>query len=224
MVTMPGLPMLGHGQVEGFAEKYGMEFRRPLWDETPDRALIERHEREIFPLMRQRPLFAGVEHFLLYDFYSTDGSVNEDVFAYSNRLGDERGLVVYNNRFGEAHGWIKNSAAFAQKTGQGDEKVLVQRTLAEGLGLERRRRLVLDLPRPGQRPGVHPEQPPASRRGAVRRPGRVPSIRADRLPAGPGQRVRPVRPAHGVPGRARRAERRGGDARDPAPADPAAVP
>ena len=36
----------------------------------------------------------------------------------------------------EAHGWIKNSAAFAQKTGKGDEKVLVQRTLAEGLGLE----------------------------------------------------------------------------------------
>jgi len=136
MVTMPGLPMLGHGQIEGFAEKYGMEFRRPLWDETPDRALIERHEREIFPLMRQRPIFAGVESFLLYDFFNTDGSINEDVFAYSNRLGDERGLVVYNNRFAEAKGWIKHSAAFAQKTGQGDEKVLVQRTLAEGLGLE----------------------------------------------------------------------------------------
>ena len=28
MATLPGLPMLGHGQVEGFAEKYGMEFRR----------------------------------------------------------------------------------------------------------------------------------------------------------------------------------------------------
>ena len=136
MVTMPGLPMLGHGQVEGFAEKYGMEFRRPLWDETPDRASIERHEREIFPLMRMRPLFAGVEHFLLYDFFSTDGSVNEDVFAYSNRLDDERGLVVYNNRFAEARGWVKASTAFAQKTGPGDEKVLVQRSLAEGLGLE----------------------------------------------------------------------------------------
>ncbi len=28
MATLPGLPMIGHGQVEGFAEKYGMEFRR----------------------------------------------------------------------------------------------------------------------------------------------------------------------------------------------------
>ncbi|HEX9013275.1 MAG TPA: alpha-amylase family glycosyl hydrolase, partial [Anaerolineaceae bacterium] len=28
MLTMPGLPMLGHGQIEGFAEKYGMEYQR----------------------------------------------------------------------------------------------------------------------------------------------------------------------------------------------------
>jgi hypothetical protein len=35
MATMPGLPMIGHGQVEGFAEKYGMEFRRAYWDEHP---------------------------------------------------------------------------------------------------------------------------------------------------------------------------------------------
>jgi hypothetical protein len=44
--------------------------------------------------------------------------------------------VVYNNRFGEARGWVKMSSAFAQKTGEGDGKALVQRTLAEGLGLE----------------------------------------------------------------------------------------
>src|SRR3954452_20781282 len=114
MITMPGLPMVGHGQIEGFAEKYGMEFRRPLWDETPDRALIERHEREIFPLMQKRPLFAGVEHFRLCDADGPDGSVNEDVFAYSNRLDDERGLVIYNNRFADARGWLRTSVAFAQ--------------------------------------------------------------------------------------------------------------
>ena len=28
LATLPGLPMFGHGQFEGFAEKYGMEFRR----------------------------------------------------------------------------------------------------------------------------------------------------------------------------------------------------
>ncbi len=36
LATLPGLPMLGHGQVEGFTEKYGMEFRRARLDEQPD--------------------------------------------------------------------------------------------------------------------------------------------------------------------------------------------
>ena len=135
MVTLPGLPMFGHGQVEGFTEKYGMEYRRAYWDETPDQNLIWRHDREIFPLMHKRYVFAGVENFLLYDFFSPDGSVNEDVFAYSNRHGDECGLVLFHNRFASARGWVRTSAAFAVKTGVGDEKTLVQRTLAEGLGL-----------------------------------------------------------------------------------------
>lgn len=135
MVTLPGLPMFGHGQVEGFTEKYGMEYRRAYWDETPDQHLIWRHEREIFPLMKRRYLFAGVEQFLLYDFYTPDGQVNEDVFAYSNRYGDERGLVLYHNRFASVRGWVRTSVAFAVKTGVGDEKTLVQHTLAEGLGL-----------------------------------------------------------------------------------------
>ena len=58
MATLPGLPMFGHGQVEGFAEKYGMEYRRAYYDEAPDRRLIQRHESEIFPLLRKRGLFA----------------------------------------------------------------------------------------------------------------------------------------------------------------------
>ena len=47
LVTMPGLPMFGHGQIEGFAEKYGMEYRRAYHQERPDGWLIDRHEREI---------------------------------------------------------------------------------------------------------------------------------------------------------------------------------
>jgi glycosidase len=135
LVTMPGLPMFGHGQVEGFTEKYGMEYRRAYWDETPDGHLMYRHERELFPLMHKRYLFTGVESFLLYDFYTTDGEVCEDVFAFSNRAGDERALVVYHNRSASVRGWIHTSAAFAVKTGVDDEKVLAQRSLAEGVGL-----------------------------------------------------------------------------------------
>jgi glycosidase len=135
MLTLPGLPMLGHGQIEGYAEKYGMEYQRAYWDEKPDQYLIERHEREIFPLMHRRYLFAGVEQFLLYDFFTADGGVNEDVYAYSNRYGDERALVIYHNKFASTRGWLRTSAAYAVKTGQGDERRLVQRTLAEGLSL-----------------------------------------------------------------------------------------
>jgi len=134
MATMPGLPMIGHGQVEGFAEKYGMEYRRAYRDEHPDGWLVERHEREIFPLFHRRYLFAEVADFRMYDVYDPGGWVNEDVFAYSNRHGDEHALVVYHNRFAEAKGWIKTSTAFSVPDGGGGRK-LIQTTLGEGLGL-----------------------------------------------------------------------------------------
>ncbi len=131
MSTLPGLPMFGHGQVEGFTEKYGMEYRRPRYDETPDHWLVERHDREIAPLLKRRWLFAESSNFLLYDFFEASGSVDENVFAYSNRNGGERALVVYNNRYGTAHGTIDFSAAYADKA----SAQLRQRRLREGLGL-----------------------------------------------------------------------------------------
>ena len=135
MVTLPGLPMFGHGQIEGFTEKYGMEFRRANWDEQIDPYLLERHNREIFPLLHRRALFAGVEKFLLFDFFSPEGSVNEDVYAYCNGLGSERTLVVYHNRFADARGWVRTSVGFSVKTGTADQRVTVQRSLAEGLNI-----------------------------------------------------------------------------------------
>ena len=104
MSTLPGLPMFGHGQIEGFTEKYGMEYRWPRYEEDPDHWLVERHEREIAPLLKRRWLFAESGDFLLYDFFTGNGSVNENVFAYSNRNGGERALVVYHNRYADAHG------------------------------------------------------------------------------------------------------------------------
>lgn len=134
MATMPGMPMFGHGQIEGFSEKYGMEFRRPMWDEQPDLDLMRLHERLIFPLLHRRYLFAEVHDFLLYDFFTPDGGVNENVFAYSNRAGDERSLVVYHNKYASTRGWIRSSVAYAVKTSN-DEKQLTQRMLGQGLGL-----------------------------------------------------------------------------------------
>ncbi len=135
LATMPGLPMIGHGQVEGYSEKYGMEFKRAYWNEHPDPWLVERHQREIFPLLHRRALFAGVENFLLYDFFTSYGAVNEDVFAYSNGLGGERGLVVYHNKFADTDGWVRMSVGYSVKGADG-ERSIVQRSLGEGLNLQ----------------------------------------------------------------------------------------
>jgi glycosidase len=135
MVTMPGLPMFAHGQIEGFNEKYGMEYRYAKWDEQPDQELVQRHKREIFPLMKRRHLFANIKNFLLYDFFTPEGYVNENVFAYSNRFSDERALVIYHNKYESVQGWVRSSVAYSAKTDQGDERTLVQKELGEGLGL-----------------------------------------------------------------------------------------
>jgi glycosidase len=133
MATLPGLPMFGHGQIEGYAERYGMEYRRAYHEEQPDPWLVARHEREISPLLHRRHLFAEVRDFSLYDFFTDHGHVNEDVFAYSNRSGGERALVIFNNRYASTNGWIRLSCAYAEKTPGG--KHLRQRTLGESFGL-----------------------------------------------------------------------------------------
>jgi glycosidase len=134
MATLPGLPMFGHGQIEGYYEKYGMEYRRAYWDEYPDTSLVNRHQREIFPLLHKRYLFAEVDSFLLFDFYTPEGQVNENVFAYSNSSGYENCLVIYHNRWADTKGWIKTSAAYLQKNQ--DDGELVQRDIAEGMSLQ----------------------------------------------------------------------------------------
>jgi glycosidase len=132
MATLPGLPMFGHGQTEGYHEKYGMEYRRAYWDEYPDNRLVNRHEGEIFPLFHQRAQFAEVDQFRLYDFYTADGRVDENVFAYSNRLNGRASLVFYHNRWGDTRGWVKTSANFRDK----DTDQLQRSDLAFSLGLE----------------------------------------------------------------------------------------
>jgi glycosidase len=138
MSTLPGLPMFGHGQIEGYHEKYGMEYQRAYWDETPNEGLFRGHEWHVFPLLKKRHLFAEVQHFYLFDFFRSDGNVNEDVFAYSNGIGaglanssSQRTLIVYHNKFAETQGWVKTSVACMDKSsGQ-----LTQTTLGQALGL-----------------------------------------------------------------------------------------
>ena len=134
MVTMPGLPMFGHGQIEGYTEKYGMEYTKAYKDEHPNQYLVDRHWREIFPLMKKRYLFSDVKNFLFYDLWE-NGHVNENVFAYSNGTDTERTVVFYNNKYESACGWIKQSDPYAVKTGNGDEVRMESHSISEGLNL-----------------------------------------------------------------------------------------
>lgn len=133
MVTIPGLPMFGHGQLQGFTEKYGMEYKKAYWDEQVDWGLLQRHEREIFPLLHQRRRFAEVADFRMYNFATGYGNTDENVFAYSNYGEGKRSLFVYNNRYGDTQGFVRQSVPYIP---EGEtEKRTVETTLGDALGL-----------------------------------------------------------------------------------------
>jgi len=133
MVTLPGLPMFGHGQIEGYTEKYGMEYKRAYYNEQPNQWLQDRHKSEIFPLMKKRYLFSQVRDFWFFDFNNDFGGINENVFAYTNMSGDERSLIFFNNKYESATGYIYNSTPKLVSYNQGENKKLETKTLSEAL-------------------------------------------------------------------------------------------
>lgn len=110
MATLPGLPMFGHGQVEAFTEKYGMEYKRPRYEENPNQPLVDRHMREIAPLLKNRHVFTESANFALFDFWLDNGTVDENVFAWSNRAGNQSALVIYHNKFANTAGTLHRSS------------------------------------------------------------------------------------------------------------------
>ena len=208
MATLPGLPMLGHGQVEGFGEKYGMEFRRATLDEQPDPWLVERHEREIFPLLHRRAWFAEAHDFLLYDFVTDGGAVDEDVFAYSNGGGPTRSLVAVPRPVRRRRAaTIRESAAVRPKNASGAKRLVRRdrsrrasacRTTPAAFVAFRDARTGLESIRSCRRdPGARP----------ARRARRVRGPRLLGVPRGPRRQRRPVGAA-GASGSASRRCRR----------------
>ncbi|MDZ7707919.1 MAG: alpha-amylase family glycosyl hydrolase [Trueperaceae bacterium] len=131
MATLPGLPMFGHGQVEGLREKYGMEYRRAKLDERPEPGMVARHRAQIAPLLERRPAFAGTDRFRLFEVDGSHGPVH-DLFAYANgEHGGPANLVLYHNRFGEAHGTIRQTVPFSDQAGGGTHR----QRLGDALGL-----------------------------------------------------------------------------------------
>ncbi|MBU0743191.1 alpha-amylase, partial [bacterium] len=131
LATLPGLPLIAHGQFEGYEEKYGMEFARDYRDESPDDGFLAHHERMIYPLLRERALFSGAGRFRLFDVLGDDGAVVEDIYCWTNAKDGRRVLVLFNNSETRRSGWARISAPWRDKA-QGR---LLTCTLAEALGV-----------------------------------------------------------------------------------------
>ena len=84
---------------------------------------MARHRKEIFPLLRMRGVFSGVEHFYFYDVIF-EGVVNENVFCWSNMKGNERTLICYNNKYECATGAINECAPYKDVDGRETRKSL----------------------------------------------------------------------------------------------------
>ena len=97
LATMPGLPMIGHGQIEGFSERYGMDFMSSLWDEAPSESLMDAHNKWIAPLLCQRDRFSKASHFLLIEIEDLEGMVADDVIGFVNQVNGQNSMVLFNN-------------------------------------------------------------------------------------------------------------------------------
>jgi len=107
LATMPGLPMFGHGQFEGYKERYGMDFLQPHLKETPDEDLIAGHKELIQPLLENRFRYSCSKNFKLHDYHYPNGKINNNVIAYSNQNDNYQSLVIYNNADRQSDGFIK---------------------------------------------------------------------------------------------------------------------
>ena len=118
---------------------------------------MERHKREIFPLLHRRTLFADTDNFLLFDFHSDSGSINEDVFAYSNSNSNEYSLVIFNNRFSETSGGIQSSTPYLVK-GAGKKNRIMHRSIAEAIRLDDRNDFLIYRDQCSGLEFIHPAQ------------------------------------------------------------------
>jgi len=99
--------MFGHGQFEGFRERYGMDFSIPQINENPDEELILRHSKAITPLLNNRNYSSQSANFALLDFLGTENNINDNVIAFFNRNNGMKSLVAFNNSNYPANGSIQ---------------------------------------------------------------------------------------------------------------------
>ena len=146
--TLPGVPMLGHGQWEGQRERYGMEYRAPRTNDPVSTDHVERYDREIAPLFRARHLFAGVTDFRWFDAQSDKKAARESAYAFSNAAGSAHTLVIALNSDTAAELTIQHASpavAPSSSLAATPASRLPSSTIAERLGVTERAGDVVEL-------------------------------------------------------------------------------
>jgi len=146
--TLPGVPMLGHGQWEGQRERYGMEYRAPRTNDPISADHVERYDREIAPLLRARHLFAGVADFRWFDAQSGTKAARESAYAFSNAAEGARTLVIALNSDAAAELTIQHTSpavAPSSSLAGAPASPLPSSTIAERLGVTERAGDVVEL-------------------------------------------------------------------------------
>ena len=177
MATLPGLPMFGHGQIEGFTEKYGMEYRGRATTRIPNAgwsSATSARSRRCSSAAGSLPRAAtscSTTSSAATARWTKTSSPTPTATAASARWSSTTTATA------NAHGTIDFSAAYADK-GSGQ---LRQQRLREGLGLSGDCGARSRLARLAHRPGI-----PAPRRRSARarphpRSARLPVPRLPRL-------------------------------------------
>jgi hypothetical protein len=122
LATLPGLPLFGHGQIEGLREQYGMEFQRARTAEAPDPEALVRHQREIAPLLSERARFAGVEGFEILDFIDESEERHLGIYAFHVGSGPDARVVAFNNTPDPVRGRLRLADSAVGGEGEGRER------------------------------------------------------------------------------------------------------
>lgn len=119
LATLPGTPLFGHGQAEGLLEKYGMEYSRGYFSESPDALFLDRHDHQVATLLERRELFASPENLRLFELrYDLDSDQTVDgLFAFTNHHRNKHVLVLVNNSSSAHSGLLEWSTPVVTTSG-----------------------------------------------------------------------------------------------------------
>ena len=124
MASLPGMPMFGHGQLDGFLEWYGMDFAKPMLGESRDPEFFAEHQRSISPLLLQRRRFTSAQKMAIFDLQN-EGQTNENVYIFSIISNNNKSLVIFNNSQRQAIGKLTRGWHHPDEREQSNEITLI---------------------------------------------------------------------------------------------------